>query len=163
MGSSRRQVAPGRMVVLTGLPGSGKTTLAKELAATMPAVRLGPDDWMTSAGIDLWAAPIRSRMEEFQLQLALDLLRAGTNVVIDWGVWAREERDALREAARSVGASVELRWLDASADELWRRIVERDLEGKWAARPITREELDGWCQSYQRPTPDEFALYDPPP
>ena len=29
----------GRLVVITGLPGSGKTSLAKELAASMPAVR----------------------------------------------------------------------------------------------------------------------------
>ena len=101
--------SPGRLIVITGLPGSGKTTLATELALSMPAVRLCPDDWMMSSGIDLWAGSVRNRIEEFQLALALDLLRSGGNVVIEWGLWAREERDALRDAARSIGSPIELR------------------------------------------------------
>ena len=83
--------ASGRLVVITGLPGSGKTTLAKELATSMSAVRMCPGDWMMASGIDLWDEVVRSRIEQFQLTLALDLLRGGNNVVIEWGVWVREE------------------------------------------------------------------------
>ena len=43
----------GRLVVITGLPGSGKTTMATELAHAMPACRMWPDDWMRASGIDL--------------------------------------------------------------------------------------------------------------
>ncbi len=154
--------SPGRLIVITGLPGSGKTTLATQLALSMPAVRLCPDDWMMSSGIDLWADSVRHRIEEFQLAVALDLLRSGGNVVIEWGVWAREERDALRDAARSVGSPVELRHVSAPTDELWRRIVERDLEGRWGARSITREELEEWCRTYDRPTDEEMSAYDSP-
>jgi len=152
--------SPGRLVVITGLPGSGKTTLATELAAAMPACRMCPDDWMMASGIDLWDASARARIETFQLTLALDLLRDGNNVVIEWGVWTREERDALRDAAKSIGALVELRSLSADADELWRRIVERDLEGRWGSRPIRRDELDEWARIYQPPTDAELATYD---
>lgn len=77
---------PGRLVIVTGLPGSGKTTLATELAATMPAIRLCPDDWMMTSGIDLWDQSVRSRIEQFQLTLALDGLSSGHNVIIEWGV-----------------------------------------------------------------------------
>jgi extradiol dioxygenase family protein/predicted kinase len=159
-GSDHRGV--GRLVVITGLPGSGKTHLATELAMTMPAVRLCPDDWMMSSGIDLWDAAARDRIEQFQLSLALELLRGGANVIIEWGVWSREERDALRHAARSIGASVELRCLFASTDELWRRIVARDLEGRWGSRAITREELEQWSEVYEEPTNEEVASYDAP-
>jgi len=76
-------VSTGRLVVVTGLPGSGKTTLAKEL---------------TSAEID----------------------------------------------------------------ELWRRITQRDLEGRWGSRSITRQELEEWSKIYQPPTGEELATYDPP-
>lgn len=114
----------GRLVVITGLPGSGKTTLALELAASMPAARMCPDDWMMASGIDLWDEEARARIEQLQLELALKLLHGGQNVVIEWGVWAREERDALREAARAVGALVELHYVTAPIDELWRRTVE---------------------------------------
>ena len=152
---------PGRLVVITGLPGSGKTTLAWELASERSAVRLCPDDWMMASGIDLWDADLRTRIEQFQLRLALRLLRTGKDVIIEWGVWAREERDAIRDAAHSIGARVELRYTSAPVDELWRRIVDRQLEGRWASRPITRAELEQWAVQYEAPTDEEMATYDP--
>jgi predicted kinase len=152
--------APGRLIVITGLPGSGKTTLAVALADSMPACRMCPDDWMTASGINLWDESARAQIEAFQLTLSLDLLRTGQNVVIEWGVWTRAERDVLRDTARSIGAPVELRYVSAGLDELWRRIVERDLEGRWASRSIQRHELDEWVRIYQPPTDDEFATYD---
>jgi predicted kinase len=154
--------ACGHLVVITGLPGSGKTQLATELAAAGQAVRMCPDDWMMSAGIDLWDGAARARIEALQLDLALDLLRAGQTVVIEWGVWTRQERDALRDAAHAIGATVELRFLQAPVEELWRRIDARDREGRWGSRSITRQDLEGWCTLYEPPTAAELATYDPP-
>jgi predicted kinase len=150
----------GRLVVLTGLPGSGKTTLAIRVASSLPACRMCPDDWMMAAGIDLWDDASRARIEAFQLDLSLGLLRAGQNVVIEWGVWVREERDALRGAARKIGAQVELHYLTATTDELWKRIVQRDLEGRWSSRSIRKHEFDEWVRKYEPPADDEFRTYD---
>lgn len=79
----------GRFLALTGLPSSGKTTLANQLAASLPACRMCPDDWMMASGIDLWNEATRARIEAFQADLPLELPRAGQNVVIEWGLWAR--------------------------------------------------------------------------
>ena len=149
-------------MVITGLPGSGKTTLARELAGSMPAVRMCPDDWMMASGIDLWDADARARIERFQFELTLTLLPAGQHVIVEWGVWSREERDALRDAARALGAPVELRCATAPVDELWRRIVARDREGKWGARSITRAELEEWHRDYEAPSDEELTTYDEP-
>lgn len=150
------------MIVITGLPGSGKTTLAVDLATRLDAVRMCPDDWMTTAGIDLWDADARFRIERFQLGLAIEQLRNGRTVIIEWGVWTRAERDELLDAARSIGAVAELRHTTADVEELWRRIEQRDMEGRWRARSIRRDELDKWVAAYEVPTDDEFAAYDPP-
>lgn len=151
-----------RLVVITGLPGSGKSTLASKLAPMLTAVRMCPDDWMTPSGVDLWDDAARARIEAFQLELTLDLLRGGRNVIIEWGVWTRSERDAIRRAARAVGAAVELRYTTAPVDELWRRIVQRDLEGNWGSRPIEREQLEEWTRLFEPPTDDEYLTYRSP-
>jgi hypothetical protein len=36
-----------------------------------------PDDWMMASGIDLWDEAARARIEAFQADLSLELLRAG--------------------------------------------------------------------------------------
>jgi predicted kinase len=134
--------------------------LATRLAASLPACRMCPDDWMMASRIDLWDEATRARIEAFQVDLSLDLLRAGQNVIVEWGLWAREERDALRNAGRRIGAQVELHYLAAAVDELWKRIVKRDLEGRWGSRSIERHELDEWARKYEPPTDEEFRTYD---
>ena len=82
--------------------------------------------------------------------------------VLDFGLWARIERDELRSAARSLGVGVELHYLGASTDELWRRIEARNSEPPWNSEPISRAHLDEWAASFQAPDAAELALFDTP-
>ena len=153
---------PGRVILLCGLPGSGKTTVAKQLEVE-GAVRFCPDEWMMALGVDLWEDDgFRFRLEQLQWVLAQELLGQGLRVVIEWGVWAREERDTVRERARELGAAVELRYLDVSMDELWERIQRRNAEPMWQARGIARTDLEYWAAIIQPPTTEELALFDSP-
>jgi predicted kinase len=38
---------------MCGLPASGKTTLARQLARKIPAIRLDKDEWTTQLGVDV--------------------------------------------------------------------------------------------------------------
>jgi predicted kinase len=146
-------------ILICGLPGAGKTTLAVQLAAERGALRLCPDEWMLALGIDLWDQSARDRIEALQWQLAQELLEIGTSVVIEWGVWSRAERDVVRERARRLGATVELRVVDAPLDVLWARLSARQQDG-WPARPISRDELEAWAELIELPDAAELALYD---
>jgi predicted kinase len=150
--------APGRLILICGLPGAGKTTLARELEAKFGAVRYAPDEWLQALTLDQYDETRRSAIESLQWQAAQAIMKLGGIAIIEWGTWARSERDMLRLGARALGAKVELRYLDAPTDVLLERINKRGYEDP----PITRELLDSWERSVQPPTEAEFALYDPP-
>jgi len=161
-GMAERRRDRGRLVIVCGLPGAGKTTLARSLEAEYGAVRLCPDEWMAELAVDLFDEAVRARLEDLQWRLAQRLLELHVPVVIEWGTWGRDERDALREGARSLGAAVELRFPDASIDVLWERLQSRDMERNLGRRSLTRDDLESYAASFQRPDAEELGLYDPP-
>lgn len=152
-----------RLILICGLPGAGKTTLARRLATELPAVRLCPDEWLADLGIDLFDEAARDRLERRFWVHTQELLRLGQTAVLEFGFWSRAERDEKRLAARALGAHVELRYLTAPVEELARRIEARFAAGEPGAVPISRELLDLYLPYFQPPTAEELALFDAPP
>jgi predicted kinase len=149
-----------RLILICGLPGSGKTTLATQLATDVPAVRLCPDEWKHDLGIDYYDEEGRVRLEKRLWRLGQELLALGQSVILENGFWAREERDELRLAARTLGVAAELHYLEAPVDELWRRLEIRNEQARPGTAPINREDLERWAQQFEAPDAAEFALYD---
>src|SRR3954447_11401435 len=155
-----RVMAGARLILICGLPGSGKTTFAKELAPKVPAVRLSPDEWKHDLGIDYYDERRRVQLEHRLWRLAQELLTLGQSVILENGFWSREERDGLRLSARALGVAVELHYLEAPVEELWRRLQVRNDEGRPGVVPIKREDLQRWALQFAAPDAGERALFD---
>ena len=152
-----------RLILICGLPAAGKTTLARQLAADRSALRLTQDEWLTALGSSPWDEQTREKVDHQLWNLAQEVLRLGMSVVLDFGLWARIERDEMRSAARGLGVGVELHYLDVPTDVLWRRIQARNSQPPWDSYSIRRADLDGWLLLFQAPDAAEMALFDPPP
>ena len=89
-----------------GLPCSGKTTEARRIERELGALRLTPDEWQTALfGDDAFEPEHDARhstVERLPWNIARRALELGVDVILDYGFWAREERDALRAQARAL-------------------------------------------------------------
>src|SRR4029078_3944497 len=106
-----------RLVLICGLPASGTSTLARQLAPEIPAIRLDKDGWVTQLGADLWDEEFRVRLEHQLWLLSQDLLAHGQRRILDGGHLWRAERDEKRLGARALGVGVELHYLAVPLEE----------------------------------------------
>ena len=144
--------------LMVGLPFSGKTTLAQKLESEHSALRLTPDEWHVCLfGQDAEEPEHNTRhslIEAMLWKIASRALELGTNVILDFGFWAREEREDYRFRAKQLGASSEVHFLDVSEDELMKRLEERNSQPSQESFYISVEMMKPWIEFFQRPTPD---------
>ncbi|HYF63207.1 MAG TPA: ATP-binding protein [Herpetosiphonaceae bacterium] len=146
--------------LMVGLPCSGKTTLARTLEESCSALRLTPDEWQLRLfGQDAEDPAHNDRhslIEAMLWEVASRALVLGTNVILDFGFWAREEREDYRARARRLGASSEVHFLDVPEEELLRRLARRNEQRMPTAFYIPEAMMKPWLSFFQKPTPDEL-------
>lgn len=153
---------PPTLFLMVGLPGSGKSVRARELAAEHRGLQLTPDAWMLS----LFGQEDRHQtrpdgkrwlLEGRLVALALDVLRLGVSVVLDFGLWSRDERSALRWMAAEVGASCQVVYLPVEPEVQWSRIQARWSSTPEQTFPMAEEEIAGWEEGFEVPDADELS------
>jgi predicted kinase len=125
-----------------------------------------PDAWMISLFGPSQPDGKRDVLEGRLIALAIDALRLRLSVVLDFGLWGRDERSALRWMAASVGAAAEIIYLSVDRDLQLSRV-----QGRWERTseqtfPMTEAELDSWRSRFDVPDADELSnssLPSPPP
>jgi predicted kinase len=145
------------MLLMVGLPGAGKTTRANELAAAHRALRLTPDEWMIPLFGESMAGGKRFALEGRLISVALQALWLGTSVVLDYGLWGRDERSALRWLARSAGAVCRVVYLPVDRDVQLARIAFRQENAPHQTFPMSEADVDQWRGQFQAPDAAELG------
>ena len=77
---------------------------------------------------------------------------------MDFGFWAREEREEKYREAMALGARFQICYAHAPLEELCRRLSARGKEGREDVfSTITREDVESWAKLFQPPDPEELA------
>ncbi len=145
------------LFLMAGLPGAGKTTVAGELAMSHHALRLTPDEWhLPLFGQSLTADGKRDILEGRMITAALRVLRLGTSVILDFGLWGRDERSALRWLADEAGVRCQVVYLPVGLDVQLARIEHRRASTP-ESFPMPEAEIVSWRNKFQAPDAAELA------
>ena len=149
------------LFLTVGLPGTGKTTEARRIEVEEKALRLTKDEWV-KALYGLANPPSASDVIEGRLiEIGLRALELGINVVIDFGLWGRDERSALRQAAADLGAAVEMRYLELPPAEQRRRLDRRQAQEPHTTWHMSDEDLAEWAAIISIPSEGELDGSEP--
>lgn len=154
------------LFLLVGLPASGKTTEARKLEKTHQALRLSADEWMIPLFGHADPDHKRNIVEARLIWVALQAIQRGLNVVLDLGLWARDERSALVWLAECVGAQSTVLYFHVDEDVQLGRVTRRFQDSPEDSFPISAERLADFRAYFQVPLGGELdgsLRLDPPP
>ena len=150
--------------LMVGLPCSGKTTYAKQLAVEEKALLLTPDVWQMKLYGQDFPGPYHDKrhddIEKIMWDIAKRVLSLGTSVILDFGFWNQDERIDLRQRANDLNANFRIHFMDVSKDELIKRLAERNQQATkdnetWYIPP---EYLEQWWEQFEPPTSEELSV-----
>lgn len=95
------------LIIMRGLPGSGKTTIVKHILGTWSNyVRISRDDLRSMLHGDVWSAEREFVTLRVRDCLVFQALQSGTNVIVDETSLRRYQIGSLRSIARLSGAGI---------------------------------------------------------
>ncbi|HEY1644906.1 MAG TPA: ATP-binding protein [Candidatus Saccharimonadales bacterium] len=138
------------LLMLYGLPGSGKTYFARQFSEEVQAANLQADRIRS----ELFDKPRYDQQEnnviaQLMDYMAEEFLAAGVSVIYDTNAMRGVQRKALREIAKRHGAIPVLAWLQVDTESAFARNVKRD----------RRRADDRFAASWDRTTFDSLGSY----
>lgn len=154
--------------LICGGTGAGKTTYALKIADELAGVRFSIDEWMTALfWMDSpqplqpdWSLERVRRCNEQIWDTAQRVAVRGVPCILDLGLGDAAARARLADLARAANLSVQLHYVDAPAEERWRRTQSRDAsrgDTRQLRFDVTREMFDFTEAMFQPPDEAEMG------
>ncbi|MCH5186314.1 MAG: ATP-binding protein [Oscillospiraceae bacterium] len=115
-----------KVILICGKICSGKSTYAKRLVEKN-TVLLSVDEIMLALfGMHVGDKHDEyvERTEKYLFNKSLEIIAAGINVILDWGLWTKSERIYAREFYKTRNIECELRYIDI-CDETWKLRLDK--------------------------------------
>ncbi len=117
------------LTLITGHTGAGKSTIAKKMAANLPAFYLSHDELLVKAygnNIEtLDFADCCKRMDTLIWTQAKQLHSLGIDLVLE-GFGTKPMRDGVRKEAARIGYQFKLVWVECPAEIRLKRVLQRN-------------------------------------
>lgn len=113
--------------LMVGFMGVGKTTVAKELAKKLPAVRLTHDEIMLARygrNPDDFQTKYKIVDNEIRVQTA-EYIRQGKDVILDYGFWTHAKREEYYNWAKTLTNHVIFHVVECDMETAKQRVMER--------------------------------------
>ncbi|MDP2663087.1 MAG: ATP-binding protein [Dehalococcoidia bacterium] len=114
------------LILVSGLPGAGKSYLSRQLVRRLPAVVLESDalrKTLIPRPVYTWEES--RRLFEASHELIRSLLCGGLNVIFDATNLQEAHREEIYRVAESAGAKTVTVWVEAPPEIIWNRMIER--------------------------------------
>ena len=146
---------------ISGKAGAGKTTLAREIARTAPAILFCEDEWLSRLAdpienLEQYLAAAR-KIRSVVAPLSVDLLKLGTSVVFDFAGNTVADRRWVRSIFERAGADHQLHYIPATDEVCRARVRQRN-----ASQPqglffghVTDQQVDAVNRYFSPPGVDE--------
>lgn len=153
-------VNKGRAFLLTGKVASGKTTYARNIEAEGKAVFLSIDELQLSI---FGVTPTREQLDSsyegartYQFKEALKFLSRGIDVLFDWGLWSKSEREKYRTLLEENGFDVEVIYFKVSDEIRQKWNAQRNLSNDLSSFKIEPHDVEMFDSMYEDPSDEEY-------
>jgi predicted kinase len=146
---------------VSGKAGAGKTTLARQIAQSAPAILFCEDEWMSRLAepienLQQYLAAARA-IRSVIAPLSVDLLKLGVSVVYDFSGNSAADRRWVRSIFEAAGAEHQLHYLPADDEMCKARVQQRNVSqpnGLFFGH-VTEQQVDEVNTYFSPPGDDE--------
>lgn len=116
-----------KVIAICGKICSGKSYYANQMKDKENAVILSTDEVtydLIDNKQDEYYNVFAEKVNKYLIKKAAEIVNAGCNVILDWGFWTKEDREATTKYFHQSGIDVEWHYIDIEPSR-WKQLIEK--------------------------------------